>query len=201
MIKDLVLKHKFISAIFLTFLFLGGFVYFAISSNIVATIDYRPIWKSDLNEVVGLMAKYYELTNQNNSTGVSDSEFLKDKYLLKNVQRETLTRIIEYKILSMELERINPGWRKLAQAKIDSALSKIGEKGRFEQGVNYLYGMNADDFKGKVLIPQAQFEILSDELKKQGLSYDEWMKSEKKKLNIRIMADGLGWKDGEVIIE
>lgn len=201
MMKDLILKYKFILATSVTSLILGGFIYFAISSSVAAMIDYQPIWKSDLNEVVGLMVKYYESANQGNSTGVSDSEFLKDRYLLRNVQRETLTRIIEYKILSMELEKMNPNWRKLAQSKIDDALSRIGEKGKFEQGVNYLYGMNADDFKGKILIPQAQFEILSDELKKQGLSYDEWMKSEKKKMNIRIMVDGLEWKDGEVIIE
>ena len=101
----------------------------------------------------------------------------------------------------MELEQINPKWRQLAQLKIDSALSKIEEKDRFEQGVGYLYGMSIDDFKGKVLVPQAQFEILSEELKKQNKNYDQWMKEEKNKLNISIMVDGLVWKDGEVIIK
>lgn len=200
MIKELILKHKFISAIFLTSLFFGGFAYFAISSNVVAMVNYRPIWKSDMDEVVGLMIKYYDSANKGSSTDISSSEFFKDKYLLKNVKKEALTRIVEYKILSMKLEKINPNWRKLAQSKIDNAFSKIGEKDKFEQGVKYLYGMNADDFKGKVLMPQAEFEILSDELKKQGLSYDDWMKSEKKGLKISVMVDGLEWKDGEVAI-
>ena len=61
--------------------------------------------------------------------------------------------------------------------------------------------MSIDDFKGKVLVPQAQFEILSEELKKQNKNYDQWMKEEKNKLNISIMVDGLVWKDGEVIIK
>lgn len=198
--KDLILKHKVIFSVFLVSVIFGGFIFFTISSSVVALVGYSPIWKNDFNEVVDLMAKYHESASSGNETNISGSDFLKDEYLLKNVQKEALTRIIEYKILSMELENINPDWRKSAQSKIDSAISKIDEKNNFEQGIVYLYGMSLNDFKGKILIPQAQFEILSDELKKQNKNYDQWMKDKKKNIDIRIMIDGLEWKNGEVQI-
>ena len=106
--KELILKHKVIFSIFSMSLIVGGFGYFAISSRVVAVVDYSPIWKSDLDEVIGLMAKYHDSVSQSNSTDVVGSEFLKDQYLLENVRKEALARIIEYRILSMELEQINP---------------------------------------------------------------------------------------------
>lgn len=189
----------FFSVFFVSVVF-GGFLFFYVSLGVVALVDYKLIWKKDFNETLDLMIKYYDVSGHNMTTDVSGSNLLEDKDFLKQMQKETLGRMIEYKIIAMELEKINPDWRELARIKIDNATLKIKEQEKFEEGVRTLYGMSFSEFERKVLMPQAQFEIMSEELKKQNKNYDEWLKEKKRGLNVRIMIEGLEWKDGEVII-
>ena len=167
----------------------------------VALVNYDPIWKKDFNETLDLVIKYYDISDHHLTTDTSSSSLLKDKYFLKQIQKEALGRMIDYKILNMELEEINPNWRELARIKIDNATLKIKEQEKFEEGVRTLYGMSFYEFERKVLMPQSQFEIVVEELKKQNKNYDEWLKSKKKKLSISIMVDGLEWREGEVAIK
>lgn len=202
LLKQLFKEHKFILSLFFVSLIGGGVLFFGISSGIAAMVDGKPIWKKDFNETVSLMVKYYDTAGgHHDATEISESEITKDKDLMKRVQKESLERMIEYKIMTLGLEKMNPDWDKSAQAKISDALKKVKENDKFEEGVKALYDMSQADFKGKVLIPQAQFEILSEELKKQNKNYDEWMKEEKEKASVKIMVDGLEWKEGEVQIK
>lgn len=199
--KDLIQKHKTLLAVFLVSVLVGGFLFFAVSSKVVAMINYHPIWKGDFDEVVGLMVKYYDVENQHSSTDIVSSEFFKDEDLLKGMQKEALSRMIEYKIIAMELENSSPDWMDVAQSKIETAVLKITEKEKFEEGIIAVYGMNLFDFKSKVLMPQAQFEILSEELKKQDKPYEKWIIEEKEKIKVRIFIDGLKWEEGKVVIK
>jgi|SRR3989304_2906176 len=201
MISNFYAKHKAFLSIFLASVVMGGFLVFYISSNMVALINYDPIWKKDFNETLDLVIKYYDISDHHLTTDTSSSSLLKDKYFLKQIQKEALGRMIDYKILNMELEEINPNWRELARIKIDNATLKIKEQEKFEEGVRTLYGMSFYEFERKVLMPQSQFEIVVEELKKQNKNYDEWLKSKKKKLSISIMVDGLEWREGEVAIK
>lgn len=195
------MSHKFVLSLFLVSLIGGGILFFGVSSSIAAMVDGKPIWKKDFNETVSMIIKYYYAADEyNTATEISELEIMKDKDLMKRVQKEALERMIGYKIMTLGIEKIKPDWEESAQAKISDALTKVKENDKFEEGVKALYGMSQADFKGKVLIPQAQFEILSEELKKQNKNYEEWMKEEKEKASIRIMIDGLGWKNGEVVI-
>lgn len=201
LLKQFIKEYKFILSIFSVSLIGGGILFFGISSGIAAMVDGKPIWKKDFNETVSLMVKYYNTAGgHHDATEISESEIIKDKDLMKRVQKESLERMIEYKIMALGLEKINPDWEESAQAKISAALKKVEENDKFEEGVKVLYDMSQADFKGKVLIPQAQFEILSEGLKKQNKNYDKWMKEEKEKANVRIMIDRLEWKKGEVVI-
>lgn len=198
---EFIIRHKLVLGLFSVSLVGGGILFFGVSSSIVAMVDGKPIWKKDFNETVSLMMKYYDTADgQHVATEISESDVLRDTDLMRRVQKEALERMIEYKIMVFGLEKIKPDWEKSAQVKISDALKKVKETDKFEEGVKTLYGMNQADFKGKVLIPQAQFEILSDELKNQGKKYDQWMAERKEKASVRIMIEGLKWKDGEVII-
>lgn len=201
LLKQLIEKHKFILSLFVVSLLAGGVLFFGISSSIVAMVDGRPVWKKDFNEAVDLMVKYYDTAGgHHDATGFAETEILKDEDLMNRIKKETLSRMIEYKILVSGLEKINPDWGEDAEARIEEAMKNVKESDRFNEGVKALYGMDSAVFKGKVLVPQAQFEILSEELKKQNKNYDEWMKEEKEKVSVRIMIDDLGWEDGEVVI-
>lgn len=201
MIKDIIKKHKTLLSVFVLSATIGGFAFLYLYSGIVAIIDGKIIWKKDLNETVNLMIKYYDTDSHHSSTSVSGSDFLEDKNLLKRIQRETLTRMIDYKILSSELEVRDLDWKNRASAKIDDAISQTKDSAKFKEGVKAIYSMSYDDFKAKVLMPQAQFEILADELKKENKQYEQWLKDKKKKIEVRIFIDGLEWKDGEIVIE
>lgn len=201
-LKQLIEKHKFILSLFSISLIGGGILFFGISSSVVAMVDGRPVWKRDFSEAVELMVKYYDTAGgHHDATGLAESEILKDKDLMKRIEKETLSRMIEYKILVAGLKEMRSDWEGVAEAKIEEAMKNVKENDKFEEGIKTLYGMDPAVFKGKVLIPQAQFEILSEELKKQNKNYDDWMKEEKEKISVRIMIDELGWKNGEVIIK
>ncbi len=200
MIKDIIKKHKFLLSVFVVSVAMGGFLFSYFSYNIVALVDGKIIWKKDMDETVNLMIKYYDTDSHHSVTEISDSEFFQDKDLLNRMQKEALARIIDYKILISELEKINPDWKDLATAKIDDAISQTESADKFEEGIKAIYGMSFNDFKSKVLMPQAQFEIISDELKNDGKEYDQWIKDKKKETEIKIFIDGLMWKDGEVVV-
>lgn len=201
LLKQLIEKHKFILSLFFVSLIGGGILFFGISLSVIAMVDGQLIWKKDFNETVDLMAKYYDTAGgHHDATGLAESEILKDEDLMKRIKKEALSRMIEYKILVVGLEKMNPDWGKSAEAKIEEAMKNIKENDKFNEGVKALYGMDQASFKGKVLIPQAQFEILSEGLKKQGKNYDQWIKEKKEKASVRIMIDGLEWGDGEVQI-
>lgn len=201
MISNFSAKYKTFLSVFFASLVMGGFLVFYISSNMVALVNYDPIWKKDFNETLDLMIKYYDISDHNLTTDTSSKSLLGDKDFLKQIQKEALGRMIDYKILAMELEKINPDWRELARIKIDNATLKIKEQEKFEEGVRTLYGMSFSEFERKVLMPQSQFEIVSEELKKQNKNYDEWLKEKRMLIKIRIMIEGLEWKGGEVVIK
>lgn len=192
-------KHFFISfsAVFIA----GGALFLFLLYNIAAFVGYRPIWKSDFDEVVNLMVTYYDQSLHHTSTDASASDLLSDDDLRHRVQKDALSRIIEYKILAAGIEKVRPDWENLSEIKIAKAMLTIKESQQFEEGVKMLYGMEYDEFKYKVLMPQAQFEILSEELEKQGKIYEEWLKNQKENINIRIMVEGLKWENSDVAIK
>lgn len=196
------IKQKTILTVFVVSVVVGGFVFFVISSRIAALVGFNPIWKGDFNETVNLFVRYYDTSNHHLLTSdISTSEFLKDKDLSRQIQKEALSKMIDYKILTAELEKRRPDWRDLAELKIKDAFAKIKEQDKFEDSVRTIYGMEISDFKSSILLPRAQIEILSDELKKQNKTYEQWLKEERSGIDVRIMIDGLEWKEGEVAIQ
>lgn len=200
MIKDIIKQHKILLSVFVVSATIGGFIFLYLYSGIVAIVEGELIWKKDLNKTVDLMVKYYDTDSHHSSTSVLESEFFKDENLLKRIQKETITKMIDYKILVSELENRNLDWKSRARAKIDDAISQTKDSVKFEEGVKAIYGMDYSEFKDRVLMPQAQFEILAEELKKENKNYDEWLKNKKKNMKVKIFIDGLEWKDGQVQI-
>lgn len=201
MSKDFIIKHKYFFISFSAVFIAGGGLFLFLLYNIAAFVGYQPIWKSDFDEVVNLMVTYYDQSLHYTSTDASASDLLSDDDLRHRVQKDALSRIIEYKILAVGIEKVRPDWESLAEIKIAKAMLAIKESQQFEEGVKMLYGMEYDEFKYKVLMPQAQFEILSEELEKQDKTYEEWLKNQKENINIRIMIEGIEWKEGEVVIK
>lgn len=194
------LKHKKLFSIFIAFMVIGGFIFFYTYFNIVAMVEGSIIWKKDFTETVDLINKYYNEGSHSSSTVISQEEILKDPNLLKRIQKDALLKMIDYKILMSELDGGELDWENDANIRINAAISRVEDGSKFENGIKELYGMDYKDFKIKVLLPQAQLEILSEELKKQNKNYEDWIKEERKTAEVKIFIDGLRWEEGEVQI-
>lgn len=69
---------------------------------------------------------------------------------------------------------------------------------KLDKAVKTLYGLNADDFRGIVLIPQAEREILEGRLFLKGEKIEDWLMNAKKTAKVMILSAQFFWNGDSV---
>ncbi len=110
------------------------------------------------------------------------------------LRRALLDKMVQDILVSQELE-IKVGSQlpnlvatKLGNLKIDSQ--------NFNQAVAAVYGLDFDQFKELVLVPQAKQEILQANFQSQNNSFVDWLKNTRHIAKVIILAPDLKW-DGQ----
>jgi len=82
---------------------------------------------------------------------------------------------------------------------VDNKLDRHKSNQSLAQAARALYGMDLNDFRDEVMIPEAKKEILLGRLYLRGENFEEWFAEIKKSANVSIFSGKFSW-DGERVV-
>jgi hypothetical protein len=127
-----------------------------------------------------------------------DAAILNADETKKEIERAVLQGLIEDALVDEELKKTMSATDldKIVEEKI----SRIGDSEKLGKSASVLYGFSADDFKKKVLIPQAKSDILRDRIFLENGDFEEKLKELKRNAKVTILITGFSWASEGVIL-
>lgn len=167
----------------------------------VALVGARPIWAADFRENVRGTRQFYESQGRASQdpeiqTRVTSPEAQKE------IERGVLQAMVEDALIraASKTFRIANANARLEE-KVGAASQSAESPQDLDRGVFLLYGWHFEDFKKRVLLPQARRELLEEELEKRGEDFDAWLGSLRQKARVSVFTAGLDWREGSVVAE
>ncbi|MEK7549130.1 MAG: hypothetical protein AAB496_01400 [Patescibacteria group bacterium] len=161
----------------------------------VALVDFKIINARDFNKDYSGALIYYKNALD---VYVRDSALINADEVKNELKRAVLDNLIENILIDKELKS------ELSFSDIDElADKKIEEATRgksVKEEAKTLYGFYYEEFKDRVLIPQAKKEILEERLFSKRENFEEKIIEAKSKAKVMIFLSGFEWNGKEVII-
>jgi len=144
-----------------------------VNINMRAAIYYFNTYKK-LEEDRGL--------NQNASTSLKELSG-------EEIKLFVLNQLIENELIHQEVKkRIGSNLKDLIDEKINNYLNSEIESAALE-----IYGLNKNDFKNEILIPQAEKDILAGRLFLENKNIADWLKEQKKQAKVIVFDKKFKW--------
>lgn len=170
--------------IFIIFLFIVVLKYYPIVIVNNHLISARSFYKN-YNAAIF----YYNRQVSNNSSTIRLSS--------ADIEATVLTGLVESGLIDDEVKNeTGNDFDYLVRNKIARYQSDV----ELQKAAVVLYGVNFDDFKNEILIPQAERDILAGRLFLKGKNMNDWLKDAKKSAHVIIFSRSFKW-DGEKIIQ
>lgn len=117
----------------------------------------------------------------------------------KELTRATLDKLVFDSLIASEVvKRIGSSESgTIAEQKINEFMKAQD----INTAVETLYGINFDEFKNRILIPQAYREILEDRMLLANENFDAWLSEKKQNSSIFIFFPGLEWQNNVVQVQ
>lgn len=183
--------------IILSILFVGLIVigaYLILSQSYpIALVNWKPIFTKDFNRDYQAASTYYKNALETYS---EDSNVLNADEIKIEIKRAVLDNLIENSLIEKKL-RQEIGNDKLRET-IANKIKEITGKEDIKKAAETLYGFSFDEFKERVLAPQAKKEILEDLFKN---DFEEKLKEIKKAAKIMIFIPNFEWNGEGVILK
>lgn len=183
-------KHNFYLGLILL-VSLGISVFFVTRLGLypIAMVNWQPILAKDFKVMVDSAFGFYlRAIDTYKKETLTDADAAK---LYAEVQRATLDKLIEERILENELDR------RFGSGGFDAIDKKLlgVENKKLGSAASALYGLTDEQFKKMVLEPQARREVLSEDFKKQNQDFTAWLREEKREANVYVLLPGFIWGD------
>lgn len=161
----------------------------------VAAVGFSVITRHGWREAERAAEKFYN--TQNLKLGIESVDFSRSENaaLRRGMERESLTALIESELMRQAGEKEIPDFDSRVQGRVDSATRG---KNTLERAATLSYGLNLDDFRRLILVPQARLEILTDDTAKKGTDFKEWFKNFRKTKKVRLFFTSFRW-NGETV--
>lgn len=124
-----------------------------------------------------------------------DFSLSENRELLLDIQRGTLTFLIENMIMQQEGDTVAGDYLLDVSDRIKDALSRAEN---LDEKVERIYGFSPEDFKRFVLFPQARQDVIRAALILRHQTFEDWIREEKKKKKVRLFFVPFRW-DGEFV--
>jgi len=134
---------------------------------------------------------YNSTSSQQGEAGSSTQQILTPS----QIQKSVLAGLIE-NILVEEGARKEMG--KDLSRLVDEKVTRAIEVPEIEKAVRTIYGLSLNDFKNKILVPQAERDILTGSLFLKGQKIEDWLAAEKKSSSIIILSGKFYWNGEDV---
>lgn len=194
------LRKIFAGLLVAVFVF-GGYLIVS-KSYPVALVNSRPIALKFFEKDLSASVNYYKKLLETYRSG-SSGAFSLDSKTRNEIKRLLLEKLIEESLIRSELEK------RLSEKEIKDIVGRKIEEAAanadLEKGAEILYGFSLEEFREKVLAPQAEREILEARLfLEKGPpvgGFDDWLKKEKAAANVMIFIGGFSWNGEGVVVK
>lgn len=186
------MKKLILSFVASVFIFGGAAIY---GFYPVALVDGTPIFFRTWQKAERAAIQFLNVQGRARGVGPVDFYAAENADLLLGVKRDTLTFLIEDKILQQEGDTVAGDFDAVSSRKVAEALAQSGS---FEQGAELLYGLSREDLNELVLLPQARRDVLSEAFGAQGRDFEQWFREVRKNKNVRLLFVPFVW-NGEVV--
>ncbi|HDH31221.1 MAG TPA: hypothetical protein ENH26_00380 [Candidatus Wolfebacteria bacterium] len=189
------MRKKLLFWLILIIILFGSGLYFIFSDSYpVVLVNYRIISARDFEKDYTVAIHYYQSLFK---AYAEDPTELNSKEIKLEIRQVTLDKLIENQLIHKKLKELI-GANDL-QNMVDNKIKEIIKKSsNIQKGVELVYGLSLADFKERILIPQAEREILEGQLFFNGEKIDEWLKEIKSVAKVIVLIPGFAW-DGEKI--
>lgn len=159
----------------------------------VALVDWKPIFAKDFNNDYQAALTYYKNALE---IYAKDSTVLNADETKMEIKRAVFDNLIENILIEKKLRQEigNDKFYETVANKIEESV----KKGDIQKAAETLYGFSFDEFKERVLTPQAKKEILEDLFKN---DFEEKLKEMKTTAKIIMLLPDFEWNGKEVIIK
>lgn len=157
----------------------------------VAIVNFRVITARELNKNYDAAYRYFQNALIFNGRNPQAMEDPKTKL---EIHRGALEKLIVNELIYGELVRRlrKSDFNAVANNKIDQYLKSIPEKDLQTAALN-LYGLTRDEFRARVLLPQAYQEVLQGRMELNNENFDQWFNSAKRSVAVVILLPKLEW--------
>jgi len=170
-------------------------IFISTQSYPVAFVNWRPITLKSFEKDFSVAVHYYQKmleTYDRNQTAVLDSSEIQQE-----IKRAVLEQLIKNSLIRQELEKQIKGGE--LEKMVDNKVQEVLKGKDVEKEIETLYGLSLDEFRERVLKPQAETEIITGRFFLENKSFDDWLKESRAK--IIILMPGFEWKNSQVIIK
>ena len=177
--------------IFFAILGLGIIALYCISAGYypIAIVNGNIITAKTFINDYGVASVYYQSLLKAYENSSSTSQTLTQV----QIQQDVLSGIIENILIDNGArEEMGKDIDRLVGEKVSEATAIQG----IEKAARTVYGLSLDDFKKKILVPQAERDILTGSLFLKGQKMEDWLVAKKKSSTIIILSGKFYW-DGE----
>lgn len=165
----------------------------------VAIVNFKVITARELNK--NYDAAYHYFQNALIFNG-RNPQTLEDPKAKLEIHRGALEKLIADELIYSELVRRlrKSDFDSVANNKIDQYLKSISEKDLQTAALN-LYGLTRDEFRARVLLPQAYQEVLRGRMELNNENFDQWLNDAKIRASVVILSPNLEWQDGGMTLK
>lgn len=113
---------------------------------------------------------------------------------LADLEAAVLTQLIEAALVDKATrEEVGVDLDRLVQERV----SRYEDDAQFRRAVETLYGLDFEDFREEVLVPQAKRDILASRLFFEGREFDEWLVEAKQAASVVLLTKNFFWNGQE----
>ncbi len=157
----------------------------------VAVVDGSPVWMRTWEQMINAVEKFTNAERALGGESPLDFSLPENERISSDIRRNTLTYIIEDKIISEEGNNFIDGFGSFTGEEVQRIMRASTRDPK--EIARDIYGMSIDEYKTLILAPQARRSALARTLESRGRTLDEWLYEMKIKKSVKLYFTEYRW--------